>query len=138
MVELLLDKGADIKAKTDTESTPLHYASEWGHVDVAKLLHDKGADIEARNSHGSTPLHWASGKLLLKQGANMNVTSRNMPAPTPLHSASYEGHVYVVKLLLNKGADINAKAYGETPLDVAKAHDREGCSSFGKGSFSRR
>jgi ankyrin repeat protein len=27
--------------------TPLHYAAEYGHVDVMKLLLDHGADIEA-------------------------------------------------------------------------------------------
>jgi ankyrin repeat protein len=41
----------------------------------------------------------------------------------PLHSAADNGHVEIVHLLLQNGADVNAKdKYGETPLHEAAGH----------------
>jgi ankyrin repeat protein len=49
--------------------------------------------------------------------------ARDKDGSTPLHCASWKGHVQVVKLLLDAGADINAKSqndhYGDTPLHAA-------------------
>ena len=40
---------------------------------------------------------------------------------TPLHKAAYGGHKEIAKLLIDKGADVNAreKLFGLTPLDIA-------------------
>ena len=38
---------------------------------------------------------------------------------TPLHDAALNGHKEVAELLIDKGADVNAKHNGETPLDWA-------------------
>ena len=35
--------------------TPLHYASQSGHLDVALLLLNKGADPNAKDGNGRTP-----------------------------------------------------------------------------------
>jgi ankyrin repeat protein len=42
---LLLEKGADIKAKDNDERTPLSYAAENGHEVIVQQLLEKGADI---------------------------------------------------------------------------------------------
>jgi ankyrin repeat protein len=42
MAELLLSKGANVNAKTDKGHTPLHFAMEKNHKDVAKLLLQHG------------------------------------------------------------------------------------------------
>jgi len=76
MVELLIDKGADVNARDEAGWTPLHYAAFNGHKDVAELLIAKGADVNAKNDYGETPLHIAKhndhkdlAELLKKHGA---------------------------------------------------------------------
>ena len=56
IVELLLDKGADVNAKEEVGWTPLHYAAAMSHKAIAELLLDKGADVNAKDDGGDTPL----------------------------------------------------------------------------------
>jgi ankyrin repeat protein len=51
MVELLLDRGADVNATDYTGWTPLHAAIYGGHAEVVQLLLERGAHFE--RSH-----HW--------------------------------------------------------------------------------
>ena len=39
-----------------------------------------------------------------------------------MHDAAREGHKEVAELLIDKGADVNAKHDGDTPLDWAISH----------------
>jgi uncharacterized protein len=49
LVRFLLDRGADIDARTlGTRATALMMASEKGHAEVVRFLLDRGADIDAR------------------------------------------------------------------------------------------
>ena len=44
---------------------------------------------------------------------------------TPLHYAAIQGHKEVAELLIDKGADVNAKnIIGITPLDAARRHPK--------------
>jgi cytohesin len=87
-----LAAGADVNAKDDGESTPLHNAASEGHKEIAELLIDKGADVNAKDDGESTPLH----------------------------NTSLEGYKETAELLIAKGADVNAKDEdGKTPLDYA-------------------
>jgi ankyrin repeat protein len=46
LVELLLEKGAHVNAKTKNGATPLHMAALQGNIDIVKMLFGKGANIE--------------------------------------------------------------------------------------------
>ena len=93
---MMLDKGANINAKSKENGTALMLASQNGHDPAVKILIDNGADVNAIMSEG-----W-----------------------TALMLASENGHDTIVKMLLEKGADVNIKNnLGETALDIAK---REG------------
>src|SRR5689334_12903869 len=58
-VTVLLEHGADINPVDKTNTTPLHLASERGHVDVVKILLDRHARIDARDDRGHNCLDHA-------------------------------------------------------------------------------
>ena len=124
MVKLLLDKGADINAKS-LGMTPLHRAAAMGQRDVCELLLKRGMNVDAKDHKGDTPLEYASGtvkrnvaELLITKGANVN--ARGKHGMTPLHEAAYKAHLDVIALLIAMGAEVNAvDEMGRTPLDLA-------------------
>lgn len=59
IVQLLIDRGADVEVKTNDGRTLLHIAALAGNEKIIRLLMDIGADIKARNNNGVTLLHWA-------------------------------------------------------------------------------
>ncbi|HET7505709.1 MAG TPA: ankyrin repeat domain-containing protein [Kofleriaceae bacterium] len=56
IVQLLLDRGANLAARYEGGTTALHLAAELGHADLVKLLLDRGAAVNARTDEGATPL----------------------------------------------------------------------------------
>jgi ankyrin repeat protein len=57
--------------------------------------------------------------LLIEKKANVNVR-RSGNGPTPLHYAAGNGHLQIVKLLVNNGAELDPdKQYHPTPLSSA-------------------
>ena len=92
------------------DTTPLHWAAQKGHKEVAELLLANGADVNARNKYGDTPLHFAASagskdvvELLLAHGAEVNVVDRPPISETPLQSAASRGHQDIVELLRHRG-----------------------------------
>jgi ankyrin repeat protein len=62
--------------------------------------------------------------MLLGRGAAVN--DPNNRGVAPLHMASREGHLEVVRLLLEHGADLNAyNKAGQTPSDVASLYGKQ-------------
>ena len=59
-MRVLIERGADIKARDQQGNSPLIVAAGNGWVDVVRVLVEKGADITAKNNAGSTPLLIAS------------------------------------------------------------------------------
>jgi ankyrin repeat protein len=112
-LQLLIEKGADVNAKNRRSSTPLH----WAIHDEAKvkLLLASGANVNARQGQGRTPLFLAAMlgngvstmSLLLTRGADPNLASLN--GQTPLMLTSARGYIEGMQLLIENGADVNAK-----------------------------
>lgn len=126
MVEYLIENGADIKARSDGQWTPLHNQAYKGNLDSVKLLLEHGADIEAKTSFGHTPLlssiRWNRievTKFLIEKGANLNPTTEL--GRTPLIISAVEGNSELARLFLDNGADISLKDnnYKRTALHFA-------------------
>ena len=108
--------------------TPLHYASENGHLEIVQFLLSNGAEVDAVDSDNVTPLLHAASRghvpvdvveALLDRGANIN--HQNNDKITPLHYAALGNLLPVVKILINRGADRSLKdRWKRTPLDLAK------------------
>lgn len=54
IIELLIDGGADINAKTDVGGTPLHWAANMGKLNACRILLNSGADTSIVNIDGDT------------------------------------------------------------------------------------
>ncbi|CAK4033478.1 DASH complex subunit ask1 [Lecanosticta acicola] len=59
-VEILVDAGADVNAKSKTGRTPLCEASIEGHEKIVRILIEAGVDVNAKSKTGRIPLCEAS------------------------------------------------------------------------------
>lgn len=60
IVQLLLDRGADVDAPNWDQATPLYVASADGKLGVEEMLLKQGADVNSRNKWSWSPLHVAA------------------------------------------------------------------------------
>uniref|UniRef100_A0A8C2D548 Ankyrin 3 n=1 Tax=Cyprinus carpio TaxID=7962 RepID=A0A8C2D548_CYPCA len=140
VVKFLLDNGSSQSIATEDGFTPLAVALQQGHDQVVSLLLENDTKGKVR----LPALHIAARKddtkaaaLLLQNDHNADVESKKMPILieshniqysifvfllwqndiTPLHVASKRGNANMVRLLLERGARIDAKTKdGLTPL----------------------
>ena len=56
IAKFLIEKGADVNAKSRDGSTPLHSAAFLGHTEIAELLIQKSAEVNPKNYRDETPL----------------------------------------------------------------------------------
>ncbi len=145
-VKLIVEGEGSVNVADKYGCTLLHWSALKGHSDIAKLLVNKGANVNAKDILGRTPMHFAVMnnhkdiqdvygrgstyttaesndeeviQLFLMRGASINEADKN--GETPLHLASWGGHLDTLQHLINNGANIGTKdSSGKTPLDIAK------------------
>ena len=59
--KLLIDAGADIRAKTKSGFTPLHSAAISSATEIAAMLIERGAEVGATTEDGWTPPAFGAG-----------------------------------------------------------------------------
>jgi len=106
VVNLLVERKADLNITNSDGSTALHMAADNGSIDIALALVRAGAHLNITNSGGSTALHMAAynGSIdialaLVKAGAHLNIT--NQWGLTALDEAARSGHTNIVQALNN-------------------------------------
>merc|ERR1712098_443118 len=93
--EMVEVKGVDINKQIDGR-LPLHYASDYGQLEVLKFLCSKGAQLNSEDKHGISPLL----------------------------AAIWEGHTSCVQFLLEKGASKTGTAPdGSSYVDAAEKEE---------------
>ncbi|KAK3995706.1 cytochrome P450 3A9 [Cladorrhinum sp. PSN332] len=80
ILEILLNKGADVNAVDPSGRTPLHCGVEGGRMDAVRLLLDRGADVTKLTAKGVSVLQLAVEKdledavlMFIERGADPNV-----------------------------------------------------------------
>ena len=114
-VKSLLREGVDFDAADEDGHTALMYAAFNGHTEVVRILLDLGANTTAIDYAGRTALMYAATgpfpetvKLLIEMKSDPNAVDKEEHF-TPLMHAAAEGHLEVVKVLLENGADASMK-----------------------------
>ena len=121
-------------------STPLHWASHDGHLDLVEKLLELGADVNSDLADWwCRPIDWAADsgrfevvKLLIENGATLN--GDKWSNCTPLHVVAQGGssngrdrscsYQRTTEILINAGAEINAVAmYGGQPPEMTPLDD---------------
>lgn len=108
IVKLLVEAGVDINWQDETGEASLHIAARFGHTECAKILLEGTDD----------------------QKANIELAEKSF-AWTPLHVAAVDGHLPIVELLIEAGAEINQ-------LDASGWTAREHAALRGHMNIARR
>jgi ankyrin repeat protein len=129
IVRLLLERGAYVDTHRG-DMTPLMDANGA----CAELLLNAGANPRAKNAYGWDALYYFSGrrdlvaaKAILKYGVDVNAIRNPTNSETPFLAACDQWHNSAndkeyLHLLLDNGADINARVNGKTALARAKGN----------------
>ncbi len=104
----ILQAGADVNQVTYYGWTALLTATQNRHYKLAAYLLDHGANPNISNNGGWTPLYLATD--------NRNIESGDYPVRTPDMD-----HLEFIKLLLGKGANVNARVCGPPSKPPAQA-----------------
>jgi ankyrin repeat protein len=137
--------GADVHVKGPNGNTPLHYASYYGHTEIAQLLLEHGADVDALGANYNTPLLYAENRgyqkiaALLRDARDHPVkypkpntavsTSKNKPTQTvaqtkPAKKLTAKGHAPADKKpRTTVSAATTAAAMAELIEEVTKGYE---------------
>jgi ankyrin repeat protein len=143
-VKLLIAEGADLNAEWvdvynkgeeiadlhtywHTRGTALWYAAHVGNIEVVKLLVEAGADV---NPGSWPPLcaavdedNTAIAEYLIDHGANVNYPKDWGPLQEAATTKSH--NIEMVKLLIERGADVNATSWPALHTAISRAKNRD-------------
>jgi ankyrin repeat protein len=127
VMEVLLAKKAKADVRNELGSTPLAEAVKLSESRLVKMLLDAGSGPEGANDDGQTALMIALKnadlpivEMLVAAGANVNAVEK-VQNQTPLMwaAAATRNAPEMVKLLISKGAKVNARAkYTDWPSQI--------------------
>jgi ankyrin repeat protein len=125
-VKALLAAGADVNQVTGYGWSPLLVATQNRYYKLGAYLLDHGADVNLPNKGGWTPLYLATD--------NRNIESGDYPV-----RKGDMDHLDFIKLLLEKGANVNARMKDSTETRTVFTNqwlDENGATAFLRASQS--
>ena len=115
-VKRLLRAGAKVAIANNYGATPMSLAAETGDADMIAVLLEAGADADSPNQDGQTALqavartgNLKAAELLMGAGATVDARER-FGGQTALMWASARRHPEMMRLLIARGADVNARS----------------------------
>jgi uncharacterized protein len=125
-VKVLLDAGADINQTTNYGWSPLLVATQNRYYKLGAYLLERGADPNLANKGGWVPLYLATD--------NRNIENGDYPV-----RRGDMDHLEFIKLLLDKGANVNARLKDSTETRTVFTNqwlDENGATAFLRASQS--
>ena len=141
IVDILIIQGADVNIVDSYKNNALHHAAYIGSAKLVQNLLNAGANLNAKNIKEETPLYILMRALyekpidtghkkmkdfenivdiLITKGADVN--TKDSDGWTPLHAATFQGRINIVKRLLGAKADPNVVGVNvSTPLVTSYA-----------------
>jgi len=125
-LEQQLSSGVDPDTQDARGWSPLMWAAAEGHSAAVNLLLDHGADSNTINYLGRSAVMYASNygyyeivRILVEKGTILNPSGEFSDLPA-LSAAARQGHLDIVKLLVEYGADpLHRNKEGKSALDFA-------------------
>jgi ankyrin repeat protein len=135
LLELMFQRGVDVRTCNKLGETALHAASRAGHPLIINALLDRRADMEAEDHDGRHPIHCAieAGAVeaihaLAENGANIHaiadleINETELGHIAPIHFAALCGQPKSIFALIELGASVDSRDNAQrTPLFLAAA-----------------
>ncbi|KAK8390778.1 hypothetical protein O3P69_010468 [Scylla paramamosain] len=131
----LLQAGLSVEGKGTIDMTPLMLAAGNGHTQTVKALLTFGANPLATDTEGRTALHYAAARGQQQCVAVLTPvippTPAHLAAHTPVHAASYHGHLEVLEQLAGAGWPLTARdSDDDSPLHYAATGGSVTCQEW--------
>ena len=125
--KLLAEIFAKLALGSYADGFHLHLKKNFDPDELVKLLIARGSDVNAQDNQGFSALHFAAqdfrvtaAMAILQAGAQVDLRDKYGNAPLFVPCSTHVGRGEIIKLLLEHGADRNAKNNsGKSPLDLA-------------------
>uniref|UniRef100_A0A6P7GYX0 Uncharacterized protein LOC114342383 isoform X1 n=1 Tax=Diabrotica virgifera virgifera TaxID=50390 RepID=A0A6P7GYX0_DIAVI len=134
LVRILVEAGADVNQQTVEGWTPLHFAVQRSLIDVVDILLQNGASIILTAQNLPVLLRMPRKVRALYGICYKVVNDDNIhvdSGSTVLHQAAELPTTDIAKLILDKGADINAQnSRGKTALHIAVENSQRDMVKF--------
>ena len=131
ILNVLIEHKADVNKQGNDSCTPLIWACTTGDSEIATFLMNSAADVSKCLVEDQSILKEFDWFGIIMEMANLEVKQYALKSTkeqfyntiggcSPLHMASFMGHVNIIKVFLDRQQDVNVcKGDGTTPLYIA-------------------